>query len=83
MYTNQELADKIGFAGSIEKVLDDGVTADEIEDSTISALWQDLEFLYEDFQEAISALDEALAKYYEPFNRRAQFGNNTDNLWSP
>jgi hypothetical protein len=65
MYTNKELADKIGFAGSIEKVLEDGVTADEIEDSTISALWQDLEFLWEDYQEAVSALDNALEKYYE------------------
>lgn len=67
MYTNKELADKIGWAGNIEKVLDDGVTADEIEDNKIAGLWQDVEFALETYQEAINALDEALEEYYEPF----------------
>ena len=68
MYTNKELADKIGWAGSIEEVLKSGVTADEIEDNEISTLWQNIEFAYETLQEEIDAFDNALREYYEPFN---------------
>jgi hypothetical protein len=74
MYTNQELADKIGWAGSIEKVLEDGVTADEIEDDVVAGLWQDLEFSWETFQESIDALDQVLEEYYAPFKGGKRIG---------
>jgi hypothetical protein len=74
MYTNKELADKIGWAGSIEKVLEDGVQADEIEDVKISGLWQDIEFSWETFQESVDALDQALEEYYEPFKGGKRIG---------